>query len=904
MDSSLSGGTSNPENEYYKSYDEKDYNSILQKYEFRQSKKSKSVYQESIQLILKNYISKFTPYNNILLYHDVGVGKTCSAITIAEGFKDYVTKMNRKIVVLVKNQNIEKNFINELLSDCTMGYYSIISEEEQNKLRRFINKTYSIMTYGSFVNKVLGMKIDNKKRKLTSNAISNLHNTVIIVDEVHNVTNNDTYKALMKILMASFNYKLILLTATPIFDNPKEIVEIGNLLNVKEYSKLLPVRNELFNKKYKNPIMSTSDIDYLKLKTPITYITDYGKGKLTNAFKGKVSYISTNIETNPKKIEKGTPLLDKIGSKNVIYCEMSDYQYNIYKKALQLDLHETSNEDLEKILADENMSDNSSDDFESDTLKSSSLYKNCNDASTMTYPDELYGKEGFINLKKNKSILQLPQLETYSSKLATLLKNMKRSPGNIFIYSNYVSNGGVNLIKELLLQNGYKSYTPNVAHENSFILFDEQIHAEKRDKLRKIFNSPENKDGSKIKIIIGSPIISEGITLKNVRQVHIIDPTWNMSKINQIIGRAIRNYSHQDLPENERNVEIYKYVSIYKKDPNLMYIDKEKYILSEEKDRSNKVIERLLKGISFDCFIHKDRNNKYYSQFTNNSAECDYQECAVQCTITPPNLDISKVTYNINIKQFESYAINYVKNNIIDLFESHFIWKLQDIIDYIKKKDNTISLEVIYISLDDFVSNKTIILDKYGREGFIIIKDDFYIFNPTTVDIDSSIYCKIFDFSKDTNNITFVDYLNKTKLKTKIKEKEDVITEKPKIVKKLTKDEIEYNNKIKQNYKIYGTFRNKENEYDGKFRIVDTRLLTLEDLDGDSESEVDQRKKITGKACSSFSNEELKDIVKALNISTTEIQTILKLKDSKKIKNKDYCKLMNTYLNQKNMILK
>jgi len=900
---SLSNGISNPVNEYYKSYDEKDYNSILQKYEFRQSKKSKSVYQESIQLILKNYISKFTPYNNILLYHDVGVGKTCSAITIAEGFKDYVTKMNRKIVVLVKNQNIEKNFINELLSDCTMGYYSIISDEEQNKLRRFINKTYSIMTYGSFVNKVLGIKIDNKKRKLTSNAISNLHNTVIIVDEVHNITNNDTYKALMKILIASFNYKLILLTATPIFDNPKEIVEISNLLNAKEYNKLLPVRNELFNKKYKNPIMYTSDIDYLKLKTPITYITDYGKEKLIYAFKGKVSYISTNIETNPKKIEKGFPLLDKTGSKNVIYCEMSDYQYNVYKKALQLDLHETSNEDLEKILADENMSDNSSDDFESDTLKSSSLYKNCNDASTMTYPDELYGKEGFANLKKNKSILRSPQLETYSNKLATLLKNMKKSPGNIFIYSNYVSNGGVNLIKELLLQNGYKSYTPNVPDENSFIIFDEQIHAEKRDKLRKIFNSSDNKDGHKIKIIIGSPIISEGITLKNVRQVHIIDPSWNMSKINQIIGRAIRNYSHQDLSENERNVEIYKYVSIYKKDPHLMFIDKEKYILSEEKDRSNKVIERLLKGISFDCFIHKDRNNKYYSQFTDNSAECDYQNCAVQCAITPPNKEISKVTYNINIKQFESYAINYVKNKILDLFESHFIWELQDIIDYIKKQDDTISLEVIYISLDDFVSNKTIILDKYGREGFILIKGDFYIFNPTTVDIDSSIYSKIFDFSKDTNNITLVNYLNMSKLKTKIKEKEkkEESTKKPKIVKKLTQDDIEYNNKIKENYKIYGTFRNKEDEYDDKFRIVDTRLLTLEEL---QEDDLDQRKKITGKACSSFSNEELKDIVKALNISTTEIQTILKLKDSKKIKNKDYCKLINSYLNEKNRILK
>lgn len=896
------GSLSNPEDGYYKSYDEDDYNSILQKYEFRQNKKSKSVYQESIQLILKNYISKFTPYNNILLYHDVGVGKTCSAITIAEGFKDYVTKMNRKIVVLVKNQNIEKNFINELLSDCTMGYYSIISDEEQNKLRRFINKTYTIMTYGSFVNKVLGMKIDNKKRKLGLNAITNLHNTVIIVDEVHNITNNDTYKALMKVLMASFNYKLILLTATPIFDNPKEIVEISNLLNAKEYDKLSPVRNELFNKKYKNQIMYTSDIDYLKLKTPITYITEYGKQKLINAFKGKVSYISTNIETNPKKIEMGVSLLNKTGSKNVIYCEMSEYQYTIYKKALQLDLHETSNnEDIEKILADENMSDNSSDDFESDTLKSSSLYKNCNDASTMVYPDDLFGKDGFINLKKDKSILKLPQLELYSNKLATLLKNINTSPGNIFIYSNYVSNGGVNLIKELLLQNGYKSYSSNVPFANSFIIFDEQIQAEKRDKLRKIFNSPENKNGNIIKIIIGSPIISEGITLKNVRQVHILEPTWNMSKINQIIGRAVRNYSHQDLPQSERTVQIYKYVSIYSKDPNMMFIDKEKYILAEEKDRSNKIIERLLKGISFDCFIHKDRNNKYYNQFTNNSAECDYQECAVQCAISPPNENISKVTYNINIKQFESYTINYVKNNIKDLFEVHFIWKLDDIISHIKNIDNTISLEVIYIVLDDFVSNKTILLDKYGRDGFIIVKDDFYIFNPTNVDVDSSIYCKIFDFSKDTNNMTFLNYLNQTKQKIKVYPLKETVPVKQSL-KKLTEKDIEYNNKIKQQYKIYGTFRNKENEYDNKFRIVDTRFLTEEELEG--ETEIDQRKKITGKACSSFSNEELKDIVKALDISKQEIQTILNLKESKKIKNRDYCKLINTYLDNHNRTLK
>jgi hypothetical protein len=85
-----------------------------------------------------------------------------------------------------------------------------------------------------------------------------------------------------------------------------------------------------------------------------------------------------------------------------------------------------------------------------------------------------------------------------------------------------------------------------------------------------------------------------------------------------------------------------------------MFIDKEKYVLSEEKDRSNKEIERILKQISFDCFIHKERNDSYYNKFTDYSAECDYQECALQCMIVPsgdPN-ELSKVTYDINIKNF------------------------------------------------------------------------------------------------------------------------------------------------------------------------------------------------------------------------------------------------------------
>jgi hypothetical protein len=230
----------------------------------------------------------------------------------------------------------------------------------------------------------------------------------------------------------------------------------------------------------------------------------------------------------------------------------------------------------------------------------------------------------------------------------------------------------------------------------------------------------------------------------------------------------------------------------------------------------------------------------------------------------------------------------------------YFIWKLDDIIDKIKLIDQTISLEVIYTSLDDIVNNKSIVLDKYGREGYIINKGDYYIFNPTNIDIDSSIYSKIFDFSIYTNNIPLLTYLEKDKqTRKKSPEKIEKIE---KTVQKLTKEEIEFNNNIKKKYKIYGTYKNKENINDNKFRIVDTRSLTTEELE-------DQRKKITGKACSSFANEDLKNITNALGITDSDIKDILEIKKPgdnliDKIRNKEFCKLLTVYLKKKDRILK
>ena len=60
--------------------------------------------------------------------------------------------------------------------------------------------------------------------------------------------------------------------------------------------------------------------------------------------------------------------------------------------------------------------------------------------------------------------------------------------------------------------------------------------------------NPDNVHGEKLKVVLVSQAGSEGLDFKNIRQVHILDPWYNMSRIEQIIGRAVRNCSHKLLP--------------------------------------------------------------------------------------------------------------------------------------------------------------------------------------------------------------------------------------------------------------------------------------------------------------------------------------------------------------------
>ena len=54
---------------------------------------------------------------------------------------------------------------------------------------------------------------------------------------------------------------------------------------------------------------------------------------------------------------------------------------------------------------------------------------------------------------------------------------------------------------------------------------------------------------------------AEGLDLKEVRYIHIMEPYWQPVLITQIIGRGVRNESHLRLPPKDRNVEVFLYMS-------------------------------------------------------------------------------------------------------------------------------------------------------------------------------------------------------------------------------------------------------------------------------------------------------------------------------------------------------
>ncbi len=131
-----------------------------------------------------------------------------------------------------------------------------------------------------------------------------------------------------------------------------------------------------------------------------------------------------------------------------------------------------------------------------------------------------------------------------------------------------------------------------------------------RERIKQIFNSPENAHGELIHAILVSKTGAEGLDLKYVRQIHLLEPYWDMARVDQVVGRGARLASHDALPYAERDVQPYLYVS----EPNTdMYasiapehrepetIDTVFYVRAMKNYRLNVDCRAILESVAIEC---------------------------------------------------------------------------------------------------------------------------------------------------------------------------------------------------------------------------------------------------------------------------------------------------------------
>ncbi|BCS83337.1 putative ATP-dependent RNA helicase [Cotonvirus japonicus] len=149
----------------------------------------------------------------------------------------------------------------------------------------------------------------------------------------------------------------------------------------------------------------------------------------------------------------------------------------------------------------------------------------------------------FLNVTRQLS--NIAKQADFSPKIQEIIDKITKGPYPIVVYSNFLKNG-IYSIAVLLEKN-------NISYKiiSGFVT---------QDKLNIIVN---NYNNGMFKVLLLSSAGSESLDLKNTRQVHIMEPHWNESKITQVIGRSIRYGSHINLPIEERKVDIYRWISIF-----------------------------------------------------------------------------------------------------------------------------------------------------------------------------------------------------------------------------------------------------------------------------------------------------------------------------------------------------
>ncbi len=107
--------------------------------------------------------------------------------------------------------------------------------------------------------------------------------------------------------------------------------------------------------------------------------------------------------------------------------------------------------------------------------------------------------------------------------------------------------------------------------------------------------------------------------------MHITEPGWNDPRIDQVIGRAIRYKSHIALPPNERNVTVYKWVSVFNKSK-IHNQSADEYLI-DVSNKKRKLFDTF-KDLIIETSIEMEKTNKNIMNRMREKHKKEYQKYA------------------------------------------------------------------------------------------------------------------------------------------------------------------------------------------------------------------------------------------------------------------------------------
>lgn len=701
---------------------------------------------------VRDFLSPNTPYNSLLLMHGVGVGKTCTAISVAERWLN-VTPVLRNVGREIQNKYVDQRPIvllpahlknaflkqildvsklsfvdNRLASDdvnqCAGNKYlkmipdrhMLTPDNLQKKVLRLIaDKFYQVMSHMEFANHIEKLEQQVQRVEVDAHRQSLLllqrlkdmfSERVIIVDEVHNLrpdaTGNPEAKKLpprlMRVLAAADNVKLLLMSATPMFNDAREIVSVANIIAAND--KLPELRAE-----------DIFDADGFPTKS--------GRAQLTRALYGKVSHVPGQdpftfpVRLFPDRREYPVPKYDiqgdlipahkRIDATSLKLCVsfFSGMSLKCYEYAKHIDATNESDEDASDMHLGMHVSNVC---FPSEHLAIKPGY-----AATMFTrcfrTQQRRGQYVFSYLPGVPRFLEPGMIRQYAPKIAEIVDNIIESEGIVLVYSAYLQ-AGVIPVALALEHRGFYRYNygnilsdanaPRTERRHAYVILTGNRALTSTEQDLADAHSYANANGNIVKVILCTRKASEGLDMKCVRAVHVLDPWYHLNRIEQIIGRACRNCSHAWLPPNKRNTMIYLHacaVAGAKEESADMRV----YRIAQHKQKAIDVIAGLLHDISVEAILSPNTADRAVLTTLQTTPQGEDRTVFIEVA-NPEHQNIK--TQSIAVLKTHLHEAQYVIDHLHDVFATPGRYvSIREIVDILSIESATVARCMEYIAM-------------------------------------------------------------------------------------------------------------------------------------------------------------------------------------------------------------